>query len=224
MALEPSYPAGFTSQRTAHRVCGVELHPLCLWHMLLLTECDSPFLRQGEVGWTELRQAVGICRLQFPDATILPPKPPGWLERFRFKLQLRRFLAFAGAHLHRPKFKIDSTGAPKARGAAPETLAHFADLFGWGKWSEAQVWNLPLPRAEWYRPMALRHAGAPVSFQTAHDRQFEADMKAHEARVAAEKAAAEKAAAQENQPSTVATSPLPGAGMDAASRDTSSGV
>lgn len=222
MALELPYAAAFTCQRTTHRVCGVELSPLCLWHLFLLAECDSPFLREGDVGWDDLRQAVGICRLQFPDATIVLPKKPGWIERRRFRIQVVRFLTYAAAHLHRPKYKIDPVpgAAPKVRGAAPEQLAHFADLFAWGRWSEAQVWNLPMPRAEWYRPLALRAAGHSVSFQTAHDRKFEDDMRAHEAGVAAEKAAQSEV----HQSRTEASSPLPSEGRAVASNSKSSGA
>lgn len=200
--MNPELGAAFICARR-HRVLGVPLgpgtwwrreRPFSLWHLFLLQTLESPFARQGAVSLEDLRTAVGVCRLRFPDHHVRRPRlglrtlyrlmQRGGLER-----EVLAFLAYAGDYLAKPQFAIRPIDVPRMPGApapaprmpgtpAPELLRIVCDVLDLTKWPEEKVWNMGVGRAQWYRVEALRLRGLDVDFGSDHEAQFEADMKA----------------------------------------------
>ena len=176
--LDNSLGAAFIDGGIRHRILGKRLRRFSLWHRLLLQAIDSPFLRKGEVHLLDLRNAVGACRLVFPNSRIVRP--------LCFRPDLRKsvdqFLSYAGDYLTRPEYSIippaRDSGVPQPRrGQAPESILMVGDIIAWSGWAPERVWNLPIGQSYWYRMLAQRAAGADVDFLTEEEREFQTTMK-----------------------------------------------
>lgn len=55
------------------KILGRRLLKFTLWHKFLLRVLDSPFLRAEAVTMWDVRVAVGICRLRYPDSRVRKP-------------------------------------------------------------------------------------------------------------------------------------------------------
>lgn len=198
MAVDETLAAAFIDgghgKYAPNRLLGVRVRRFCLWHRLILNTLDSPFMNNGRVTFYDLRTAVGVCRLEFGDCHIRRP----WLvpfllhcwiffasmfrrsEQDRTVLQgtllgeVRKFLSYCGDYLQEPAFTVipPKNASGHHRGRAPDEFEQVAELVNWSKWSEEEIWNMPIGRANWYRVMARRDAGLDVDFMTKDEQEF----------------------------------------------------
>lgn len=187
------------------RLLGVRVRRLCLWHRLLLNTLESPFMCQGRVTFRDLRIAVGVCRLGFGDSVVRKPwlvpaiiwvwalicngltrgKPGrdgmGSFQRM-LSVQCGHFLKYTSDYLQAPLYAVipptvsPSASAAQIRGSTADELEHAATLIGWTHWPERYVWELPLGRANWYRVLAQRAAGADIDFTTLKERELQEQL------------------------------------------------
>jgi len=211
MAVDPKFLAAWIdgqpdSEWSGTSIFGHKLRKFSLWHRTLLKAVDSPFMRKGSVALFDLRNAVGICKLKYPDSRIVRPKlgpflmtlgliTRGLLSRQKPSTdpkvpnplqkalagRITTFLEYCGDYLQEPEYTIippdiKGGGGRTPRGQAPDELQHASELIAWSGWSEDVVWNLPLGKASWYRAMARKAAGLDVDFITPAEKEFQAQL------------------------------------------------
>lgn len=149
----------------------------------------------------DLRTAVAVCSLEYPNSDIRRP----WLvpallriglffrclftkskklqdgEDNPVQAQLRkyteRFLTYVGDYLQNPEFTViqtESKGdrAPEVRGLAIDELERLADLIAFTGWDDKKIWNLPLGYSNWLRAFAKRAQGVDISFTTEKEKKW----------------------------------------------------
>lgn len=190
---------GLTSPKTAtaewsgHRVLGRRLRPFSLWHLLVLTGIESPFVQpldpKAPPSGGDLVTAVDICRNRYPEARV---GGRGWLRRAAnflrlagggFIRQAQMFLSYRAAFEAGPEFQIvpsrhASSGEP--RGQPPLIFEMVIAAMKVARCSRAEAWNLPPGEAAWYRSEWLRERGADVDFLTP-EVQADQERLAHDA-------------------------------------------
>ena len=211
MEVDPKFLAAWIdgqpdSEWSGTSIFGHKLRKFSLWHRTLLKAVDSPFMRKGSVALFDLRNAVAICKLKYPDSRIVrpklgpflmtlglitrgllsrrkpqaDPKEPNILQKALAR-RITAFLEYTGDYLQEPEYTIiqpDIKGGTKntPRGQAPDELSHASELIAWSGWSEDVVWNLPLGKASWYRAMARKATGLDVDFTTPEEKAFQAQL------------------------------------------------
>jgi len=155
--------------REDHRVLGLPLRPLSLWHMFNLEVAQSPYFTGGNFpSARDLRLAVNICRSVFPRLPDLSNKSLlwDWLKSWRceFLIETTKFRAYlddfnALPQLWQPERKQSS--GREATGL-PWSLAIVASVCGSTGWAEATVWNMPIGQAYWYHVAFAMQKGSSV--------------------------------------------------------------
>jgi hypothetical protein len=183
-------------------IFGRRLRKFSYWHRFLLRAADSPLLTPNKpVTFWDLRNAVGICSLAFPDSSIKKPWVVPALLHVKIVLKalftrrkkddkhnpvqaellkcVERFVSYCGDYLQNPEYSvIEPETDPKyykarePRGRAIEELECLADLINFTKWDDKKIWNLPVGYANWLRAFALRFAGADISFVTDKEQEW----------------------------------------------------
>lgn len=211
MSLDPSLVGALIDgssdgEWSTVRILGRKLRKFCLWHRFLLTAFGSPFVTGEKVTLWDLRIAVAVCSLGFPDSNTHKPWVVPFLSRLWLVLRaivsrgkktkdgdnvvqadLRKrveaFIFYTKDYLQEPEYTVippDTNGVPSRpetpRGRAPEVMEHVADLIVFTGWDDKKIWNLPLGYANWLRAMALKHKGADVSFVTESEREFQKQL------------------------------------------------
>jgi hypothetical protein len=184
MALERPLASAFIDGGVRQRCLGVTMRRFSLWHLFLLRACDSPLVRLGHVELHDLQNAVGICRLRFPDSRIRRPRLAPWVlwrlcRKGGLGREVSRFVDYTGDYLSKPQYAVrPQEGAkPSTSKPAPELILVAGDVIGWTGWTDERVFNLPVGQAYWWQAMARRALGMDVDFETEHGRAFEAAMK-----------------------------------------------
>lgn len=188
------------------RILGRRLRKFSLWHRLLLSAFQSPFVTGEPVTLRDLRIAVAVCSLAFPDSKTRLPWVMPFLSRLwlvvraivsrgkkdkggdnvvqaDLRKQVEAFVFYTKDYLQEPEYTViplESNGIPSKpetpRGRAPEVMEHVAELIAFTHWDDKKIWNLPIGYANWLKVMAIKHKGADVSFVTEDERKFQAKL------------------------------------------------
>lgn len=184
------------------RIFGVRLRRFSLWHVFLLKAVSSPLIEKRPVTMRDLRTALAICRLEYPDTVIRRPWLLPVLQRIAliaralawkggktkdgdniFQRELRanvdEFLAYTADYISKPEYTIippetdgKLTKASVPRGKPPEDLETVTKLIGWTGWDDKKVWNLRVGYAHWLYAMAIKEQGADLDFITKEEKEF----------------------------------------------------
>jgi hypothetical protein len=177
MAVDPKIGAAFIDGGIVHRIGFRRLLPFSLWHLFMLQAIDSPFVHKGEVRRFDLRVAVGVCSLRYPDSRIRRPRYVGR----DLRMGVRKFLHYVGDYLSKPEYVViprDGTTPPPPRGSAPETLQIVWDVLDFTHWEEEKVWNLPAGKGFAYQAGAMRSKGLDMDFMTPEERAYQDALEA----------------------------------------------
>jgi hypothetical protein len=182
MNLGEQYAAAVLPDRW--RVCGVDLMPFALGHLLALQRLGSPFVVVGEPGPVDLTLALYVCSRKPSDifARWHRDIPWGWKMRGRkiaFQAALRpsRFLdscmGFAGyvdANSIGPKLWIERGRKDVKTITAPEMLSMHRRMMLCG-FSESEAWDMPFVRVRWEQAASAEVDGV-ASFFTDRDERL----------------------------------------------------
>lgn len=152
------------------RFLGRTVFPFSLGHFVVLEALKSPLLDpDAKVMPEDLVLAVAVCSRR--DAFSPLPKPTlrdKW-ESWRLRRNSNKFVKQASAFFSwmaecrtGPDIMADDD-LPKTNCIAPWPLEVAAVLLKHGKFSEVEIWEMPVGRAEWYYVMLSRVMGAEVS-------------------------------------------------------------
>jgi hypothetical protein len=186
------------------RILGVRLRKFCLWHRLLLKTIDSPFITGQPIFLGDLARAVGVCRLGFDDSRITKPRLGPFLLKGRaflkgmrsvtkpgekpplvklLSVEVERFIEYTKDYTQEPEYSIippETNGVPQRsrpqRTPPPAEAAQVAELITWGRWTEKQIWEMPLGRLHWYRSLAMMMSGADIDYIDDAEREFMASL------------------------------------------------
>jgi hypothetical protein len=186
VAFDQTFAAAYIDGGVRHRVLGARLRPFSAWHLYQLQIIDSPFLKAGQVFLYDLRRAVGVCRLRFPDSWTRLPIFPLFMTQQKLEAEVAKFLAYVDNYLQRPEYSIlqpDEFVRPKRPlripANAPEPIELAFDAAHGANIPLAEAWNLPIGQAYIAQAMQFRRAGLMVDFMTEKEREFQRAIKEH---------------------------------------------
>lgn len=186
MAFDKTFAAAYIDGGTVHRVLSVRLHPFSPWHLYQLQIIDSPFLNAGRVFLFDLRRAVGICRLSYPNSRTRLPVFPLIMTQVKLEREVSKFLAFIDDYLQRPEYNIiqpdefiRTKRALRTPANAPEPIQLSFDAAHGANISLPEAWNLPIGQAYIAQAMYLRKQGLMVDFMTEKEREFQKAILEH---------------------------------------------
>lgn len=162
---------------------------------------DSPFLRGGDVKIFDLREAVGICSLRYPECKVRRPWiVPAiyfiWFGLYRkrwikFLIRIKdRLLVYYGDYISRPEYLLKpfdqpvshrgpQVAPPTRLGPVPEGFQILSDVISFLHCSEQDAWNMPVGKAYWYQMAYFRQQGERVDFMDEPEREFQREMREH---------------------------------------------
>jgi hypothetical protein len=195
--IDRTLGAAFIDNNVCHRIFGRRLFPFSCWHRLLLLAVDSPFLKGGEIKLFDIREAIGICSLRYPNCKITRP----WImpmvailltglfrkRWIKFLTKARdRLLIYFGDYISRPEYSLwypdpsysgPQIAPPPRLGPIPESFSMVADMIGFLHCSVEEAWNMPIGQAYWWQMAAFKHAGENINFLDESEREFQAQMR-----------------------------------------------
>lgn len=195
--IDRTLAGAFIDNNVEHRILGRRLYPFSLWHRFLLTTIQSPFLKGGELSFFDIREAIGICSLKWPECKVRRPWviPVLWIFFFgyrkkawhKFMLKLRdRLMEYFGDYISRPEYNFHFTEAhyggpsvapPPRLGPIPAEFLLLADVIGFLHCSVAEAWNTPIGQAYWWQMAFYKNQGVNINFLDEGDREFQAKMR-----------------------------------------------
>jgi len=190
------FAAAYIDNGTKTKVLGVTLNPFSPWHLFLLQVIDSPFLKAGDVQLYDLRRAVGICRLQYPDSRTRLPFTLKPMNLKRLEAEVVTFLGYISNYLQKPEYSIipvepfprQGGRAPPPKGnPPPEVISLVFDAAKGANISINEAWNMPIGQAYVAQVMRLCEIGANVDFMDEKEREFQETLKQHLAKKAEKK-------------------------------------
>jgi hypothetical protein len=153
--------------REDHRVLGLPLRPLSLWHMFNLEVAQSPYFTAASFpAPKDLRLAVNVCRSSFPKLPDLSCTIWEWLKCWRceFFVESVKFRTYLADFNALPQLwqadKPTTAGRPQT--GLPWSLAIVASVCGSTGWDETKVWNMPIGQAYWYHVAFAMQKGSSV--------------------------------------------------------------
>jgi hypothetical protein len=163
-----------------HWVLGRQLRAFSLWHLLLLTEVESPVIRAAHVTPQDLVVAVEICRCAWPETAV---GGRSWRRRLAnfwrlagggFARQLKAFAEYRQDFESPPDFRIvppERCGSSSPRGQPPLLFELLIATMQIARCGRAEAWGVSPAEAAWYRMEWLKQRGADVDFIAADDRE-----------------------------------------------------
>lgn len=165
---DPKFAAAFIDGGARHRILGILLKPYCLWHLYLLQVVDSPFLRAGVITVFDLKTAIGICRLTYPNSNVKRSWWPLWSTQKAHHKRVSRILSYFGDYIEKPDWYFIPSGkssTPSRRGTPPpEPLAVGFDAAESMRITFPQAMELPIAQAYIAQAMNFRNKGANMDF------------------------------------------------------------
>lgn len=197
MIIDRTLAAAFIDNNVRHRVFGRCLTPFSLWHRFLLMTIQSPFMVGGDLTFFDIRNAIGICSLRYPQCRIRRPwiVPVLWMiwcGPFKKKWIKRlgktrdKLLEYFGDYISKPEFNLwhpdlsyhgPSIAPPPRLGPVPEVFSILSDVISFLHCSPTDAWNTPVGQAYWWQMAALRQAGENINFMDESEREFQAKMR-----------------------------------------------
>lgn len=202
--IDRTFAAAFIDNNVEHHIFGRRLYPFSTWHRFLLLTVNSPFLSGGEVKIFDVREAIGICSLRYPQCKVKRP----WIVPFLLFLWCclsgkrwlkcliktkNRLLEYFGDYISKPEYSIwnpeihysgPQIAPPPRLGPIPEDFVILADIIGFTHCSIEEAWNMPVGQAYWWQMAALKHAGEHINFLDEKEREFQAQMRTAEEKTA----------------------------------------
>lgn len=181
VALDSTFAAAYIDNGNSYRFLGVKVRPFCLWHLLLLQACRSPFITGGNATSWDLRTAIGVCRLKYRDSKIRRPLPR-WMRKTTFKSLVERFSEYIGDYSSNLEYNVIpfSTGPQKPEPHVtppPSVITTAFDAAHGARVSIGQAWDMPLGEAYIAQAMQLRLQGTRLDFMDDEEREFQKQLK-----------------------------------------------
>jgi hypothetical protein len=178
VALDPAFSEAFlhrlarNSEWSAHRVLGRRLRPFSLWHLLLLSEVESPLIQAAPIAAHDLVVGVELCRCVYPASTLGGRSlwrrilnawhiAGGGLSR-----QVERFRAYREDFESPPDYSIvpPERSSGTTRGQPPLLFQLLVATIKVARCGRQEAWGVSPGEAAWYRAEWLKERGCDVDF------------------------------------------------------------
>jgi hypothetical protein len=178
-----------------HRVLGRRLRPFCAWHRVQLEYLDNAFVMDDvlpEPG--DLRLAVAVCSLRFPEVVRPPSVGRGWWRRItqlhagrkdarlretawfarevmRFRLYVADYLSLPKMHVAQKKGKGGPGGESMRLPDMDETLLDVALYRHLTGCDRVEPWEIPIGELVWMTAAVARCKGLDLRVTTTADEE-----------------------------------------------------
>lgn len=169
-----------------HRVLGLELKPFSAWHRSVLEYINSPVMTGGELTAPDLRMAVKVCTLSYPD--IPQPFPDGLWHRLKAEHQSRKdqrvlaretaaFWRYISDYLSPPYLMVNKKGEGSQLPDVDQTLMDVALYRFYTGSPRSEPWDIPIGELIWMNAAIAKTQGADLHVVSTQEEQMLRNLK-----------------------------------------------